>query len=726
MESQKCPNCGSDIDDDDPQGLCPSCLLKETIKLEASEPALPFSAEGDAIRHALEEKLRSQYRIIRMLGRGGMGAVYLARDLTLDREVAIKVVSTSTDSRERYDRFRREAKTAAKLSHPNIVPLHAFGEIEGMPYFVMGYVRGESLAARLRREGRIAEEEARRVIGEIAQALDHAHRLGVVHRDVKPDNVLLDDETGRALLTDFGLAKAINQGDTLTRLGGVVGTPHFMSPEQASGHDAVDARSDIYSLGVMGYAMLAGRLPFEGSTAADILAKHLTQDPPPLRVAAPSVSDTTVQAVERCLAKDPAARWQDARSLAQAIGATEIAHLPESLHAVDGVGIVALILGFLWLDAFYLAGSLAVRALRDEGEIGFLQRLPIDSLLTHVLFVLVPWALYYAHTVNKLRREGFSLEQSQGVIWREPTWWIFWYPRSGRRGGNVWNRLPAPVRRFRLWNTIVANFVVLGVVLFVAFGTRALVYGQDVSNDSPFSERLDAVNVVTMSSIAVILVSWFLFRSQAMRELKRHGLGSLDASRVLLTVPLNRNSFWGRPHIAATLAPAGKTEQPRVDSPHEHLQAILRYGNELSGALRPLGAQAAVAARQLVAAIDQSNKQIADLMSSIEPGEEERLADKIAALQGDDYAPIRTLLEKQLELIRELSARLEEAKERRNRRVEMIKMLSLHLASLRARVTETPSEVRQLSDDVRALCDEIGRHGATSDIGGEMQTVQKM
>ncbi len=726
MESPKCPNCGNDIDADDPEGLCPSCLLKGTIKLEASEPALAVPADGDAIKRALEEKLRSQYRIIRMLGRGGMGAVYLARDLTLDREVAIKVVNTSADSHERYDRFRREAKTAAKLSHPNIVPLHAFGEIEGMPYFVMGYVRGESLATRLRRDGRIAEDEARRIIGEIAQALDHAHRLGVVHRDVKPDNVLLDDETGRALLTDFGLAKATNQGETLTRVGGVVGTPHFMSPEQASGHEAIDARSDIYSLGVMGYAMLAGRLPFEGSTAADVLAKQLTQEPPSLRAAAPPVSDATVQAVERCLAKDPAARWHDARSLAQAMGATEIAHLPESLHAVDGVGIAALILGLLWLDAFYLAGSLGARALRDEGEIRFLQWLPIESLLTHVVFVFGAWALYYVHTIHKLRREGFSLAQSQSVIWREPTWWIFWYPRSGRRRGNVWNRLPGAVRHFRVWNTIVAALVILGVALFVAMGTRALVYGPDRSNDSPFSERLDAVNIVTMSSMAVILVSWLLVRTKATRQLKRLGLDSLDGSRVVLTVPLNRHSFWGRPNIAPILAPAGQTEQPRVDSPHDHLQAILRHGNELSGVLRPLGAQAAVAARQLLAAIDQSDTQIADLMSSIEPGEEERLADKIAALQGDDYAPIRTLLEKQLELIRELSARLEEAKQRRNRRAEMIKMLSLHLASLRARLAETPSEIRQLSDDVRTLCDEIGRQGPTPDIAREMPTVQKV
>ena len=303
MDTKNCPRCGASLGADAPQGLCPACLLKQGLQTASrctscqgrlpddarfcahcGAPArLPPSEAGDPVRAALEAKLLRQYRIVRLLGRGGMGAVYLARDLTLDREVAIKVVKTETDSREVYDRFRREAKTAARLSHPNVVPLHAFGEVESMPYFVMGYVRGESLETRLRREGKLSEDEARRVLAEIADALDHAHRQGVVHRDVKPDNVLLEDESGRALLTDFGVAKAVGPGDSQTRVGSVVGTPHYMSPEQAAGRADVDGRSDIYSLGVMAYATLAGRLPFEGKSHEEILAKHMTQDPPPLR-----------------------------------------------------------------------------------------------------------------------------------------------------------------------------------------------------------------------------------------------------------------------------------------------------------------------------------------------------------------------------------------------------------------------------------------------------------
>jgi chromosome segregation ATPase len=183
----------------------------------------------------------------------------------------------------------------------------------------------------------------------------------------------------------------------------------------------------------------------------------------------------------------------------------------------------------------------------------------------------------------------------------------------------------------------------------------------------------------------------------------------------MISIPPSRVSFWARPHITAVLAPAARPEPSRrSDSPHDQLQSILRHANELSGPLRPLGAEAAAAARQLLASIEHSDREIAELARALEPGEEERLADKIEALapapgRGDDYAPIRALLEKQVELIRGLAGRIDEGRERRNRRVEMLKTLALHLASLRARSAATTTEVRSLSDRVRALCDDIGR-----------------
>jgi chromosome segregation ATPase len=201
---------------------------------------------------------------------------------------------------------------------------------------------------------------------------------------------------------------------------------------------------------------------------------------------------------------------------------------------------------------------------------------------------------------------------------------------------------------------------------------------------------------------------WPVLMSRAQRALERQGLDPADARRVAFSVPPSRVSFWSRPHIAAVLSPAARVETARrADSPHDQLQSILRSADELSGPLRALGAQAAVAARQLLVSVEHADRELAELARSLEAGEEERLAARITAL-GDASAEIRALLEKQLELMRALSARIAEGREERNRRVEMLKTLALHLTSLRARAAEAPSEVPSLSERVRALCDEIG------------------
>ena len=234
----------------------PPTLARVSHPPSAPEPA-------DPLRSALERALGHQYRIVRLLGRGGMGAVFLAREQALERLVAIKVLpKASAADEETRQRFRREARTAAGLSHANIVPLHGFGEIEGLLYLVMGFVSGESLRDRLKRDQRLPEQEARRILADVAEALASAHRHNVVHRDVKPDNILIEDETGRAFLADFGIAKGLDGGEELTQLGQVVGTPLYMSPEQAAGKD-VDPRSDLYSLGAVAFTMLAGRPPFD-------------------------------------------------------------------------------------------------------------------------------------------------------------------------------------------------------------------------------------------------------------------------------------------------------------------------------------------------------------------------------------------------------------------------------------------------------------------------------
>jgi serine/threonine-protein kinase len=251
-----------------------------------------------------------------------MGVVYRARDERLQRRVAIKVLppelAFQQDIRER---FTREAQTAARLSHPHIVPIHTVGEGQGLVYFVMGYVDGESVAARIRRRGQLPVEEARRIMKETADALSAAHALSVIHRDIKPDNILLEGTRGRVMVTDFGIAKALSStsGATLTGIGVAIGTPAFMSPEQAAGEREIDGRSDLYSLGIVTYQMLTGALPFSAPSVAGILMKQITEAAPDLRQKRPDTPEDLALAVARCLEKDPENRWPTADALRRAL-----------------------------------------------------------------------------------------------------------------------------------------------------------------------------------------------------------------------------------------------------------------------------------------------------------------------------------------------------------------------------------------------------------------------
>jgi serine/threonine-protein kinase len=267
---------------------------------------------------SLAAALAGQYDIEREIGRGGMGIVYLARDLKLDRPVAIKTLPAhlagSPDVRER---FLREARTAAHLSHPSIVPIHRADEIGGQVFFVMGYVDGESLAQRIQERGRPPFAETVAQLRDVALALGYAHARGVVHRDIKAENILVERATARAVVTDFGIAR-LAESKQLTATGQVLGTVHYMSPEQVSG-EAIDGRSDVYSLGVVAFLALSGKFPFDSDTPSAILVSHVTRPAPRLADVAPDVPVAIAAIVDRCLAKNPNDRFETSGALAEAL-----------------------------------------------------------------------------------------------------------------------------------------------------------------------------------------------------------------------------------------------------------------------------------------------------------------------------------------------------------------------------------------------------------------------
>jgi serine/threonine-protein kinase len=265
--------------------------------------------------------LSPHYELDTEIGRGGMGVVYRAKDRRLKRTVAIKVLPPELAFRsEIKTRFLREAETAAQLNHPNIVDIYAVDEAEGLVFFVMAYITGDNLAKRLHDYGALSIDETRRTLRDVADALAYAHERGVVHRDIKPDNILIDQSSGRPMVTDFGIARAVSEGDSrLTATGIAIGTPTYMSPEQAAGERSIDGRSDLYSLGILGYQMLTGEPPFIANSTPAILVKHISERPTPVEQRRADVPPDLGAVIMRLLEKDPANRLPNASAVVNAL-----------------------------------------------------------------------------------------------------------------------------------------------------------------------------------------------------------------------------------------------------------------------------------------------------------------------------------------------------------------------------------------------------------------------
>ena len=315
-----CDSCATPI----PVGAlrCASCGAETPtqISIDTEHGVGPVRPAGDR-RGELQSAIGATYEVTRRIGAGGFAEVYEAWEPRLKRRVAIKLLNSElTSSPSMLNRFRREAEAVAQLRHPNIVPIYSIGDGEGCAWYVMPLVEGETLRERLAREQVLDHREASRVLRDVAAALAVAHRAGIVHRDVKPENVMFDGQERRVLLMDFGIAKALSASpaaDGLTGTGIAVGTPRYMSPEQAAG-ESVGPASDVYSLGIVGYEMLAGQPPFAGTSFREIMVKQATEDPPPLGELAPGAPEALVATIGRALDRDPAKRFPSAVELGAA------------------------------------------------------------------------------------------------------------------------------------------------------------------------------------------------------------------------------------------------------------------------------------------------------------------------------------------------------------------------------------------------------------------------
>ena len=368
----------------------------------AASTPLPASIE---LIHA---RLGERYAIERELGKGGMGAVYLARDLRLHRPVALKVLppefATQVALRER---FLLETRTAASFSHPNIVPVYAVEEAEDFLAYAMGLVEGETLAARVQRAGPLPVRDMVRLVQDVGYALAYAHGRGVVHRDIKPDNIMIERATGRALVMDFGISRsmvAASPGASLTRVGEVVGTPEYMSPEQASG-DRVDGRSDIYALGLTAHFAATGRVVMTAESTQKVLVRQLTEPVPPIAESRPDLPPALAGAIDHCVEKDPEHRFQTAEAVVEAIDAGQLAEpeipLPVRLFAGEASTLSMVTFGIVLFSLFLIDSG----AKQDRADLDII--LPV-VVLFGILFTRMLTTLSEA---RRLAVAGFSAEE---------------------------------------------------------------------------------------------------------------------------------------------------------------------------------------------------------------------------------------------------------------------------------------------------------------------------
>jgi tetratricopeptide (TPR) repeat protein/predicted Ser/Thr protein kinase len=664
----------------------------------ATPPVATADPATDPLRDALVAAIGEDYEVVRLIGRGGMGAVYLARDRALERLVAIKVLPPGTAADTALvERFRREAKTVASLQHPGIVPLYAFGERRGLCWFVMGYVRGESLSSRLERDGRVDSDTARTLLGQVAEALDHAHRQGIIHRDIKPDNVLLDDSTGRALLTDFGIARAESSlsATSLTQVGSVLGTPHYMSPEQASAEPTIDGRSDLYSVGVMAYQMLSGQLPFDGTNFRALVMQHLSATPKPLATVAPDVPRDLADAVMQCLEKEPAKRFADGRSLRTAIGGSTLDD--ESI----GYELTDLKHGAAYgVMVFLLAGTFTLSALLAGGT--FLGQRWWFHAGSPIFFFL------YVLRVRQARQRGYDWAAIRRAVTAPPKWWFLWWPKQWRSPGDVFERLPRTLQWARML-TVVTMLLCLGEIPLIAYANHRMT--ADVRDALPALHAyapvrwLGAYMIIDLllgliCLLVALMGSLVIADLMARRVAKPLGLGFLDINRLVYS-PTD-SSFWRDPRIQPVIR--RQVSEKRPTSPQEFVSQIVAGSGTATPFTTAASASAGTAARRLLDAVTTIEKEMS-LLDKAAPAEQlDRLEAEVIALEADGAdAESITLLEQQRAAVLRSRERIQRLAARRDDATARIEQLWSDLRRLKT--STDPDAARTLADAITAQCD---------------------
>jgi predicted Ser/Thr protein kinase len=609
----------------------------------------------------LQTALAGEYSLQRELGRGGMGIVYLARDVQLDRDVAIKVLpSHLAHSVEARERFLREARMAAGLSHPHIVPIHRVSEVAGFVFFVMSYVEGETLGERLRTRGPLPPAEAARILREVAWALAYAHGRGIVHRDVKPDNILLEARTGRALVTDFGIAHGGADPGVVTDPGKIMGTAHFMSPEQA-GSEPIDGRSDIYALGVVGYLAVSGRLPYEAPNVPALLFRQATQEAPSVMRAAPGLPPALGAAIDRCLARDPSARFSDGEALAEALAPPDARPaLPTTLRAWLATRNPLLVPYLGWTAAF---GTLTLVNLgawvtgnRPDGPADIVLLAAIASL------PLVPIVGFHLNQAYRQFRAGHTLSDLRAALEidrreRAETEAVV-QEKEEPRGHRI---LRAATVGAGTWLAVTFGLVVSGVVHENQLGAALIV--------APVLATLltgAASNALDVQFIPTAIRKWW--QTGIRERLWNSRSGEWLARR--LGAP-ERSKLAGASAFRATEAALGVAASELFSAlPNEYREQLA----ELPAIVAALEARAAEARAEIevLGAIAPNESGGAEVLAARKKAAAAHLADSVAALEGirldllrlhagaGDLAPLTTLVDA-ARLIGEDLSRLAEA-----------------------------------------------------------------